>query len=234
MNAISGRTLSLRSKRVFRFAIVVVASAGCGAPAADSEKDVASRSSALDPYGAIPVAWAGNLHTSETSVLVNNWGGSGNNVTTMVSYDTDAEFMQNSSLLSYSQTNRTICAGAQLFGYSAQSGAPSTTTYSQMSPSTISPPQPSAAWPVWMGRTSLGQFPASPFIYLATLAIPDFNMPKNGGCLTGDVSNLVGGACILRSFNPGPPGTIPVFTQSDDDCLHNDYYDPYDGTGGIL
>src|SRR4029077_15567377 len=107
---------------------------------------------------------------------VNNWGG-GNNVTTMVSYDTDAEWPENSSLLSYSPTNRTICAGAQLFGYAAQSGAPSTMPYLEISPFPNSP-QPSAAWPVWMGRTSLGQFPASPFLYLATLAIPDFNMPK--------------------------------------------------------
>lgn len=217
----------MNAKRVSWLAILALLPAGCGAPATDSEENVASKASALDPYGAIQVTptLASNIHTSETSVLVNNW--SSGNVTTLISFDSAAQAGQGTPFMSFTQTTRTICPGAQLFGYSVQSGPPSTTAYTQMSPNWSL--QPSAAWPVWMGSTSLGQFPASPYIYLATLAIPNFNMPKSG-CLTGDVSGLVGGACILRSLNPGPPGTIPVFTQSDDDCLHNDYYDPYDST----
>jgi hypothetical protein len=176
-----------------------------------------------------------DVRTGQTSTLVNVPGNGG--YTAIVSYDTD--FMTRTSLpsgpvtpkITYSGTSVTICPGANRVGYTEY--YPSSGVWGEVQPGwTLNGiPAPDTNWPVFWGTTSLGQEPGTFFLYLATLAIPSFKMPKDGSCITTtNPASLVGGACILRSYNTGPAGTPAAFTLSDSDCLHNPMFDAYDAT----
>jgi hypothetical protein len=176
-----------------------------------------------------------DVRTAQTSTLISVPGNGGH--IAIVSYDTD--FMTRTSLpsgpvspkITYSGSSVTLCPGASRVGYTVY--FPSANTWAGIQPGWTVPglPAPDANWPVFLGTTSIGQEPGTFFLYLATLAIPSFRMPKDGSCITTtNPASLVGGACILRSTASGPPETAPSFTLSDSDCVHNPMFDPYDAS----
>jgi len=149
---------------------------------------------------------------SETIINVSNFNGA-----SLVTASYNDETGTAKTVL-YTNTTRTVLAGASLMAWSNSTNSGQTWAYGGKV-------TPSEAWPViWGDPAMTSSFRNQTYVFLSNLAVPASNMPAGG--IQCDTSNLgcfygvLGGACIARSTDGGQHFSLYQCVTN-----NNDFYD---------
>ena len=167
-----------------------------------------------------PVTGNGDQKTSgagQSETAISAQGSKDNSVIT-VTYNDETG---NGSNIIYTQTTRTVYAGASLLGWSYSTDNGNHWTYGGK----VMPPQ---NWAILWGDPSITASAArTNYVFISNLAVPTQKYPGPAGIVatlnSNGFYNAIGGACMARSKDYGK--TFNAFQ-----CVHRSSFDFYDGS----